>query len=250
MAGAELRQTLSALLRDGVPVVVCDAEHAGDLEALVHAADEVQDRSRWLWCGSAGLAGALAGDPEVRAVPAPRLVMPFIGMIGSPDPVARAQLRAAEQCGLRVVTLSLVEADQTGRALRDAETRVSGWGRGLFVTSPPLARNVPPAPAPAVRLARCAVGLVPEVRPATLILSGGDTAREVCQALGIWGLCVEGELAPGVPLSRTLGPAALCDLAVVTKAGSFGTPDLWCRLIRADASDAATRPGGGTADVQ
>jgi len=249
-AGAGLRQTLAALLRDGARVVVCDAETAGDLDALVRAAAQVQDRGGWLWCGSAGLAGALARDIGGGAVPEPRRVaMPFLGMIGSPDPVARAQLRAAERCGLRVVTLFSAEEGEPERVLREAETHLREGGGGLFVASPPMAPGAPPAPAPAARLARCAPGLVRAVHPASLILSGGDTAREVCHALGIWGLRVEGELAPGVPLSWALGPAPLREFAVVTKAGSFGSPDLWCRLIFADAPGVATHPGGGTADV-
>jgi D-threonate/D-erythronate kinase len=59
------------------------------------------------------------------------------------------------------------------------------------------------------------------VSPGGLFLTGGDTARAVCRALGCTQLWLGGEVEPGLPWSR-LGDGRCADLPVVTKAGGFG----------------------------
>jgi uncharacterized protein YgbK (DUF1537 family) len=66
--------------------------------------------------------------------------------------------------------------------------------------------------------------------PATLFLSGGDTALAVCRFLGARAIQLERELLPGVPQGRLIG-GSLDGRAVITKSGGFGTPDtLGCIL--------------------
>jgi D-threonate/D-erythronate kinase len=55
-----------------------------------------------------------------------------------------------------------------------------------------------------------------------LILTGGDTARSVCQHLGVSGIHLLAEVQPGVPLGRLVGNSAV-QLLAVTKAGAFGS---------------------------
>src|SRR5215469_17817769 len=74
-----------------------DAEGDADLDALV--ANERAKGGRVLWCGTSGLAAALAGR---RPVPRPTLPKPLLALIGSPHPVSRAQIAAAPRD--RVVT--------------------------------------------------------------------------------------------------------------------------------------------------
>jgi D-threonate/D-erythronate kinase len=227
-----LRETLSAVPRKGIGVLVCDAETADDLDTLVRAALTVQDSRHWLWCGSSGLAGALARYLKMHVSPSPpRLPVPFLGLIGSPDPVARAQLRAAEQCGLPVLTLPRKEGSVQDRALLETGNLHLQRGVGCFLAAPPLGPDEGRTDAYGQRLAACALSLVRTARPASLILSGGDTARDVCRRLGIWGLLVKGEIAPGVPISRPLGFPHPGGLMIATKAGSFGSPELWCGVI-------------------
>ena len=60
-----------------------------DLDAIV--ADGRQLDGRVLWCGTGGLAGALAGR---RPVPRPALAPPILALIGSDHPVSREQVAA------------------------------------------------------------------------------------------------------------------------------------------------------------
>ncbi|MPN47612.1 D-threonate kinase [bioreactor metagenome] len=57
-----------------------------------------------------------------------------------------------------------------------------------------------------------------------VVLTGGDTAVAVCRALGVTGIHILEEIAPGIPLGlmTTNGGKTL---KVVTKAGAFGNPD-------------------------
>ena len=68
--------------------------------------------------------------------------------------------------------------------------------------------------------------------PATLVLTGGDTAIAVLRRLGCGSLEVPGEFEPGVPVSG----ATLTDgpVRIVTKAGGFGDADLFVRLLTID----------------
>jgi len=242
-----LQDVLASQLSAGVRIVLCDAETADDLDALVHAASQVRHGRYWLWCGSAGLASALARHIGGAVPPGRcRLVLPFIGLIGSPDLVAKAQLEAAVRSGLPVVTLSRTY-DESSDELDTLTKECLEHHGGLFVAAPPYQPGEAPAVRFAQRLADCAVVLTRRCMPATLILSGGDTARAVCRALGIWGLRVHGEVAPGVPLCGVLGPADLCGMRIVTKAGSFGPNELWCQLIGLPRTGADTSAMEGSA---
>ena len=64
---------------------------------------------------------------------------------------------------------------------------------------------------------------------AGLVLTGGETARAVCDRVGVRAIELCGEVEPGVPLGRIASPAR----AVVTKAGAFGDPGTLCRAVDA-----------------
>ncbi|WP_244439541.1 nucleotide-binding domain containing protein [Azospirillum baldaniorum] len=68
-------------------------------------------------------------------------------------------------------------------------------------------------------------------------MSGGETLRALCGALGAGRLDLDGALLPGVPGS-TLRGGAWDGVRVVSKSGAFGDPSLLRRLIRGDTPDA------------
>ena len=76
-------------------------------------------------------------------------------------------------------------------------------------------------------------GLAPG-RPATVVATGGDTVEAILDALGIDALDVLGEFRPGIPVSRA-GVERL-DLTLVSKAGGFGSLDLFTEIAR-EAAD-------------
>jgi len=53
-----------------------------------------------------------------------------------------------------------------------------------------------------------------------LVLTGGDTAKQVCNQLGITGFKLIDEVEIGIPLGKTVGKR---ELYAITKAGAFGT---------------------------
>ena len=69
------------------------------------------------------------------------------------------------------------------------------------------------------------------VSPAALVLTGGDTARAVCGAIGVQALEISREVAPGIPVSLLQG-GRWDGLPVVTKAGGFGDSETLARIIQ------------------
>ena len=73
-------------------------------------------------------------------------------------------------------------------------------------------------------LSRIAVGLV-ELGVRQIIVAGGETSGAVVKALGVSGLRIGPEIAPGVPWTTTLGRAE--SLVLALKSGNFGGPDFF-----------------------
>ena len=181
-----------------LPVRMRDAESDSDLAAIVAAGRRLPDRV--LWCGTAGLAGALVGG---LPVPRPGLTGPVLALIGSDHPVMRDQVAAARTAGfpdhnLRVIALPVPD----GSSRADAACIIARGFADLLARSP---------------------------RPGVLLVSGGETLRSVCQALGAENAVVDGEFEPGVPCS-TLTGGAWPGQRVVSKSGAFGDSALLCRL--------------------
>ena len=90
----------------------------------------------------------------------------------------------------------------------------------------------------AMRISREFGRLVARIpRPGTLLVSGGETLRSLCQALGTRRLDVEGQLIPGAPVSRMVG--GLWDgVLLISKSGSFGDDELLLRILAGQATGA------------
>ena len=71
-------------------------------------------------------------------------------------------------------------------------------------------------------LARIAVRAIRRWDVAGLILTGGDVAKETCEALGATGVRILKELEPGVVVGEVIGGIKE-GLRIVTKAGGFGS---------------------------
>lgn len=191
-------------------VSLWDAETDDDLMEIA-----AMRRRRVLWCGTAGLAGALARQ-EFAPRPAPQIALarPIVALIGSDHPVALAQLAA---CHMRVVLGVAAAEIVDGAAVSVALP--AGTDRAL---------------AAGLIGAEFAQVLARLPRPGTLVVTGGETLRRVCAALDARGLVVEGELAPGVPVSRLAG-GRWDGARIVSKSGAFGDARLLARLLEGTA---------------
>ncbi|WP_067972846.1 four-carbon acid sugar kinase family protein [Nocardiopsis trehalosi] len=220
LTGADAAED-AALLAAGGPVVVADAETPADLERLAAAIAALGPDA--IPVGSAGLAGPMAGAWAAREAPAPALVVVTSLHAATRGQVERLAARLPEA----------VERPDAATVADDAAWAVWAEGvRGRFagageavVLLAPDDRGLGLDPAlVARRFGALAAGLATEHRVAGLVVTGGDGARAVVDALGASGIVLLGEVAAGVPVG-TLAGGPLRDTLIVTKAGGFGDPD-------------------------
>ncbi|MDO9711708.1 four-carbon acid sugar kinase family protein [Paracraurococcus lichenis] len=195
-----------------------DAETDADLARIAALGRAAQGPV--LWCGSGGLARALAGTAGV--VPETALRPPVLGLFGSDQAATARQLAA---CG--EAWLPLAEAAEAPRVARHLD------GVGAALVSLALPAGLPRDTAAARIAAEFAALLRALPRPGTLVVAGGETLRAVCAALGAQGLLATGLVRPGVPRSRLQG-GAWDGLPVVSKSGAFGDAALWRDLLAAN----------------
>lgn len=248
---AFLQSRLKELFGDGARLIIADADLTIDLRCLVEAVRQSDELI--LPVGSAGLAEWMVGSIARPARALKELSLsrdPILVIAGTMNPTGRAQLSRLLDGGVRLVRVppeqALIDPDQ---AAHDAAEQVArGFGGEYSVL---LALADPSAEPPDLGLAATASGLgltqaterlvgvlgmaasltMARVTPSALVLTGGDTARAVCAALGAAGLDVDREAAPGVPICLLEG-GRWDGLPVVTKAGAFGTPDTLTRVVK------------------
>jgi D-threonate/D-erythronate kinase len=190
--GVDLAASLHA---HGVTARLCDAETDSDLDAIVAEGRALEGRV--LWCGTGGLAGALAGRAPA---PCPDLPRPILALIGSDHPVTAAQLAAIPDLqGKSAISVALPAGTPRDVACRIITAR--------FVA---MLDTIP--------------------RPGTLFVTGGETLRSLCDALGATHLEVDGEIEPGVPTSVLRG-GAWDGQRLVSKSGAFGDAGFLRRLL-------------------
>ena len=201
-------------------VSLWDAATEVDLDWIVAAGRALPGRV--LWCGSAGLAGALAGR---RPVPVPVLPRPMLALIGSDQPVALAQLAVlgarhhsvtdAAEAGIISAALARDGAAAVSLALPPRTPRADAARQIARVFAALLAALGQP------------VGTLPI---GTLVISGGATLRGLATALGATRLDVDGEIMPGAPTSLLRG-GAWEGQRIVAKSGAFGDAGFLSRLL-------------------
>jgi uncharacterized protein YgbK (DUF1537 family) len=177
-------------------VAVADAETDEDLDALVEAA--LIARPAPLLVGAAGLARALAAR---LALLGERPELPsgsrWLVVAGSRHPATRAQIAAARAAGMRVIATA--DAESTGRA--KVAARLAAEARRLLAREP----------------------------FDVVVVTGGETAVALYQALDAERIDLVGVPAPGLALGWLRAPRHPA-LGIVTKAGGFGAPDLLVSL--------------------
>lgn len=193
-------------------IAIPDVLDEADLERLAAHALEEGGRD-WLWCGSAGLAGALArlsrtgtGSAALpgtaRSMPGSRRFARIWLVTASRHPVLRAQL-----AGLRLA------ASQPVRIIDLADKQ-------------PL-----PAETAAARLAARAAALVGEdARPDLLVVVGGDTLLALCQAAGVERLTAHPGLRPGWGRADLVG-GVWEGVDCHSRSGAFGGPSDLSHLL-------------------
>jgi uncharacterized protein YgbK (DUF1537 family) len=197
----------------GSGVIICDAESDKDLAAIAAADGDLA--APVLWCGSAGLARALAGPRDPVTLPR---VGSVLALVSSRHEVSRGQVRRlAEASPTMVVSLrSPVAADE---AVAAVAARLMAQGRAALAFD--LAATLPGDDAETLLTAVCE-GLVETVaQPDLIVVAGGDTLMNLTGALGATRLETIGEWRPGMPVSR-FPDGRWRGTGILSKSGAFG----------------------------
>lgn len=219
--GAELAECVAA-----GEVPFCDGESEADLDAVVAAAP-----ARARLAGSGGLASALgraARRPPVET-PRPAGGNPVLLVVGTASPEAAEQLRVAEAHGTRTVACS--STDLIGRGTSDSALSRTLVALERGPTALRIEADRPVGPDRSRKLVRGLASTAARVverfpGPVDLVLTGGETARLVLDALAVPALVPVGQIHHGAVHSCT--PAGT---SVVTRPGSFGETDSLARII-------------------
>ncbi|MPY59594.1 4-hydroxythreonine-4-phosphate dehydrogenase [Streptomyces spongiae] len=219
--GGALADHLSARFAQGRHPV-CDAETDEDLNLIAAAAHELGPDVRML--GTGGLASAvgrlLAPTPD-PTLPRPRgtTERPLLVVVGTAEPTATQQIEQLTAVGARHMPLS------PGELTRAPTGRLDITPIGITVVS----LTGPVSPAASRELVATLASAVADVAGGSdLVLTGGETARRVLDALHITQLRPVAQIHHGAIHSRT--PDGRC---VVTRPGSFGEADSLLRIARA-----------------
>jgi uncharacterized protein YgbK (DUF1537 family) len=212
------------LVANGSKLLIADAATQDDLALLVKSA---ADPKSILWCGSPGLATALADyvGPADIAPSTPTAALNLF-VIGSVNPLSREQCSRLMSTGN--VRQIVVDAEQASHSpLLAAESAVaqysqSGSTRDVILTT--SERGTPAEPRSIAIALGQAVRMLLERNPVTgLFVTGGDTAESVLGVLEIGSLELLGEIEPGIPVGRTSGSHPM---HIITKAGGFGSSNV------------------------
>ncbi len=257
---ADFTARLEAALQHSLPaIVVADGETEADLDAVVRALAglefAVAGRPVAL-AGTGQVAGLLARHlgvelahiaqvPGDTAVPAgPAVGTPVLAVIGSASPAARRQLENLGAEDFEVIAIDPggngPESDRDADArLREALTNRHRVALTLTdsVVDPRRSAGIVARLALLARQALLARDGQPGIS-ADLILTGGETARAVLDALGIRSLVPWTAVQHGAVVSEADGGRL-----VATKPGSFGDEHVLAQLYRAIQTHASSAAG-------
>ena len=205
LADVGLKARISAGVQDCLQevgqVVVPDILSDHDLDQLASLAQSPQARS-WLWCGSAGLAWALARQVAGTApATAMRVIAPTpvqgltLLLTASRHPVLRAQLRQLPAADAHTAFVDLADAQPLEPAV--AQARLTQRVHALVTSQP---------------------------RPDALVVVGGDTLLALCRATGVRNL--QAGVSPRAGWGHAHLVGGLWDgLSCYSRSGAFGPPD-------------------------
>lgn len=248
-AGADpLRAALEAILLDGRAIIVLDAETDQDLATIASVGLSLWPSA--ILAGSAGFAQALAtklGEGR-RALPTRSAVRGSLALIGSLNRISHAQVqRVGVEPDVECLAIDPTSWPAEGPEESDLAGAIA-WARAALAAGRDAllyadreayeAVEESPSPERTAMVARALGNLArrildgPGAAPVGLVLSGGDTAKAALAAIGVTGLTLGREIAPGMPWALPSGgdPAPAI---IVTKAGGFGTPTTLATILHA-----------------
>ncbi len=216
------------LSHGGAPVLIAaDAATDHDLDVLAEAGLKFKDSL--IFTGSAGLAGGLSRVTAGERPPLPEPFKPSAPIIyfgGSMSQNLKNQIKALVEAGhaesLTLDIHELIECDgdmpmpappAEGKSLALVLSQSDGSQAGEEFSHRLI-----------TAFGTFAANLVRAMRPGTIFMSGGDTAQAALSSLTINEVWLRREIMPGMVYMEA------DRMGIITKAGSFGPPDLLVEL--------------------
>lgn len=239
----QLLSCLQQQIERGTRLLVVDSESDNDIQRVMQAAAQLAEKP--LLAGAAGLSDALA------AMLSRRPAAPLLAVIGSMSEISRQQIARLEaQHPLALIDIDVqqlfqqpawpdscswlkqaVSALQLGRHCvmrtgQQPEQRhsIAGLCQQHQLSRAQLGEKI------CQQLAELTAGILQQVQPAGLYLSGGDVALAIARRLGASGFQINGQVAGCVPYGHLLN--AYQNMLVMTKAGGFGDENTLVEIIR------------------
>ncbi len=237
---AAVREALAGLVKTKTRFAVTDAIEDGDLFTLAEACADMP-----LVTGGSGIALGLpenfrrAGLLQSRATAtcALNVAGPTAILSGSCSEATRNQLKKAEEAG--GVKLRRLDALQLAGGPGYLQETIA-WAKAQMPAPMLVYASAAPEQVAEVqaRLGKEESGRLVEEALSSLalalrgagvrrfIVAGGETSGAVVSALGVTGLRIGEQIAPGVPWTVTIDEPAL---ALALKSGNFGGPDFFTK---------------------
>jgi uncharacterized protein YgbK (DUF1537 family) len=235
----------------GIRLIIFDAVSRQDLTNVTEVGFSLKKKP--LFVGSAGLAEEVAkkiSPPEgTPLVTSKQVVKPFKHILiisGTASSVTHQQLRRIEQRGIPTYQLSKtllvgddVRVDAERKEISKKISDSLSQGMVILKTTPEMLQPENSADLPIylkivetlsdVALSSLERSKV-EMHELALILTGGDTAQSIINALGNEGIEIEGELLKGIVKGHLIG-GNWDGLNIITKAGAFGKENALEKII-------------------
>ena len=215
-------------------VLIADAETDEDLAAAVAKIDAAG--GAWVAVGSGALAGPVAKTRYARSARAETAAHdsvdgPVLFVCGSAHAANREQAQwLAREHNVPMHEVSIVNASLAVTAAVNT-LRMRGAATLMIESARAESR------AALAAISRAATEVIAMTGARRLFVTGGETAFELCRALGISALTFSAELEPGLSLSRARTKSGVILFAI--KPGGFGCVSTWGRAW------AALQAGGG-----
>ncbi len=215
---------------DRLSVWIPEVRSDDDLARVAALSTRVEAR-RWLWCGSAGLAHAIAAirhlapGPQRAALPGGN-PGPVLVISASRHPVAQEQWKAVRASQQDAIVTVHGQPSALHAACRAMRLR---FDLALLDLAPTEDLSLQGA---AGLLAAQLEGIIREaLRPAALIVVGGDTLRALCAAAGARGLSAGASSRAGWGCARLIG-GVWDGVTCHSRSGAFGGPDDLATMVR------------------
>ncbi len=255
-------QALQSQLEGGKKLIVIDACTQVDLDQIALALEKARRNANILPCGSAGLAQSLAqlwiadnkSDKQLsKTLPE----HPILMVIGTSTKTTRHQIQKFQEAfqgfdlehpyDVFAVPVDILLGQTTADDFTAAVQERLKSKRTVILTTCPydtslgdtqaVARELGIDNAQVPRLVEKAISQfclqILSQQPVKLILSGGETATQLCKVLNIQQLDIKAEAEPSIPLLKyyTDGDNPKSGY-LVTKSGNFGGPQTLIHIVR------------------